>query len=141
MKGGFQISFYAAIRFYFTLSLVRTELCKNADFEEAMMQGVRQSRLGEFSKAISCLERARTFRKDDETALLYLGEAYLKTERLDISIKVCTLRSVAVSSSALTAFPDSRKITKNTTKEDWRMAVVGLSKITNRRSRRRSASI
>jgi tetratricopeptide (TPR) repeat protein len=70
------------------LSTAQHTPCRNSEFEDAMMQGIGQARSGNYANAIHCLERAYTLKKHDPSALIYLGEAYLKTGRLHESIQV-----------------------------------------------------
>jgi uncharacterized protein HemY len=62
--------------------------CSDADFDEAMTLGIRHTRLGLWTKAVPCLERAHKLKRDNTLAIIYLGESYLKAGRVQDSIQV-----------------------------------------------------
>ncbi len=62
--------------------------CSRSDFDEAMSLGIRYTRMGDWKNAIPCLERASRLKRDNTIAMIYLGETYLKSGRVEDSIKV-----------------------------------------------------
>lgn len=95
------------------------------------MQGIRQVRSGQYAVAIPCLERAHELQKHDSSALLYLGEAYLKTGRLKESIQVEVIISEGWDAAALMIVgPGPGASPRLAAKENFRVAFNGKRKIT-----------